>query len=492
MSSRTFGRLAYSPGNANLVGSITDSATGEQVPAKVQVINAAGHFVHPDGAILKVGTGDPFFYSDGSFEVNVSRGWTQVIVERGTEYLPARVTVEAPSRGAVAVDVVLERWTDLGDRGWHPGNTHIHYDEKEERPDDRLWLDPRVEDLRMTAISVLKRWDFDYASNKYPPGMLTEFSSAHHYVQSGEENRHNGVANCTGYGHVMLLNIRNVIEPVSRGMLVDAFDPDYPPLSYACDDAHRQGGIVIWCHNGHGMEAPVAAALGKLDAFNLFDPQWTDLEYDVYYRMLNAGIRLPASTGSDWFISSANRVYAQTDGPFDYDQWLSALKGGKTFITNGPALSFLVDGHGPGEEIQTAPGTGLMTSVSWKSHYPVGRVEVLFNGNVVAHESYPEGSTGGQLEADVVVPSDGWVAARLSSDHRDSYDQPVFAHTSPVYVACGTDGPEKGEAAVGLDDAIERSLDWVGTKGKYYSGKQRKEIVDLFREGQQVYRAMLK
>ena len=491
MSFRTFGRLAHSPGNANLVGSITDSATGEQVPAKVQVVDAAGHFVHPDGAILKVGTGDPFFYSNGKFEVSVSRGWTQVIVERGTEYVPARVTLEAPSRGAVAVDVVLERWTDLGDRGWHPGNTHIHYDEKEERPDDRLWLDPRVEDLRMTAISVLKRWDFDYASNKYPPGMLTEFSSAHHYVQSGEENRHNAVAGGEGYGHIMLLNIRNVVEPVSRGMLVDAFDPDYPPLSYACDDTHRQGGIVIWCHNGHGMEAPVAAALGKLDAFNLFDPQWTDLEYDIYYRMLNAGIRLPASTGSDWFICSANRVYAQTEGPFDYDQWLSALKGGKTFITNGPALSLLVEGHGPGEEIQTAPGTRLGTSVSWKSHYPVGHVEVLFNGNVIAHESYLEGSTGGKLEADVVVPSDGWVAARLSSDHRDSYSQPIFAHTSPVYVTCGVDGPEKGEAAAGFDDAIERSLDWVGNKGKYYSDTQRKEIVDLFREGQQVYRSML-
>ena len=46
---------------------------------------------------------------------------------------------------------------------------------------------------------------------------------------------------------------------------MDAFDPGYPPLSYACDDAHRQGGVVIWCHNGRGMEAPVAAALGKLD-----------------------------------------------------------------------------------------------------------------------------------------------------------------------------------------------------------------------------------
>jgi len=172
---------------AKLTGSITDADTGEPVAARVRVVASTGQFVHPDGAILKVGTGDPFFYSDGTFDVEVPRGAIQVVVERGTEYVPAQLDLDAPSRGTVEADVTLKRWTDLGDRGWHPGNTHIHYDEKETRPDERLMLDPRVEDLRMTAVSILKRWDLEYATNKYPIGMLTEFSSAHHYVQCGEE-----------------------------------------------------------------------------------------------------------------------------------------------------------------------------------------------------------------------------------------------------------------------------------------------------------------
>jgi hypothetical protein len=479
---------------AKLTGSIIDQATGEQVAARVQVVSSDGSFAHPPDALLKVGPGTPFFYADGTFEVDVPRGPAQVIVERGTEYVPALVNIDAPAQGTVAIDIQMERWSELGDRGWHPGNTHIHYDEKEERPDERLRLDPRVEDLRMTAVSILKRWDLEYASNKYVPGMLTEFSSAHHYVQCGEENRHNARegSHTPGYGHIMLLSIRNVVEPVSRGLLVDAFDPDYPPLSYACDDAHRQGGIVIWCHNGVGMEAPVAAALGKVDAFNLFDPHWMDPEYDIYYRMLNAGIKLPASTGSDWFISSANRVYVHTGAAFDYEQWLQALKDGRTFITNGPALSLSVQGEGPGTEIEARPGQRLSTLVTWKSHYPVTRVEVLFNGNVVAQESFSRGSTQGHLEADVPVASDGWVAARLSSDARDSFFQPVFAHTSPVYVKSGADGPEKKAAARWFDDSIERSLEWVRTKGKFYTDAQRREVVDLFRQGQEVYRAMLK
>jgi hypothetical protein len=493
---RTFGRLAFSPGGATLAGSITDKATGERIPAKVGVTSSDGNFVHPRDSILKVGTGDPFFYSEGTFEVKVSRGLTRVVVERGTEYVPAVVDVEMPARETVAIDVELERWSELGDQGWHPGNTHIHYDEKEERPDERLWLDPRVEDLRMTAISVLRRWDLDYASNKYPPGMLTEFSSAHHYVQCGEENRHGArwleeQGDNMGYGHIMLLSIRNVVEPVSRGMLVDAFDPDYPPLSYACDDTRRQGGIVIWCHNGRGMEAPVAAALGKVDAFNLFDPYWADAEYDIYYQMLNAGIRLPASTGSDWFLCSGNRVYAHSDGPFDYESWVEALTAGRTFITNGPALTLSVDNQAPGAEVEASSERRLSTLVNWKSHYPISRVEVVSNGAVVAAESYPQGSTEGRLEADVVAESDGWVAARVSSEARDSYLQPIFAHTSPVYVRAGGDGPHKQDAARRFIAEIDASLELVNKKGKFYKDAQRREVVDLFRQGQEVYRAML-
>ena len=474
-----------------LAGVIIDETTGEPVAARVQVLDSRGVFIHPPNAILKVGPGAPFFYSDGAFDVDITRGPTQVIVERGTEYAPAIVKLDAAPTGTEAVEIALRRWSDLAQQGWHPGNTHIHYDEKEGRPDERLQLDPRVEDLRMTAVSILKRGELEYATNKYPIGVLTDFSSAHHHVQCGEESRHNREPWTIGYGHIMLLNIRNAVEPLSRGVLVDAFEPDYPPLSYACDDARRQGGLVIWCHNGEGMEAPVAAALGKLDAFNLFDPSWNDAEYDIYYRMLNAGMRLPASTGSDWYISSANRVYSYTGGAFDYEVWLQALREGRTFITNGPALHLDVDGQAPGSEIESSVGSKLGATVRWQSHYPVSRIDLLYNGNVVACEAFKEGSTAGELVADIDVNADGWIAAKASSDARDSFFQPVFAHTRPIYVKAGRHGEEKKAAAGWFDDRIETSLEWVRAKGRFYTDRQRQEVVDLFRQGQQVYRDMM-
>ena len=485
-----------------VTGEIRDAQTGEIVQARVQVIGPAGEPIAPDGAMWKRGPGEPFFYSDGQFSVDAPRGYSQVLVERGTEFTPWRQTVEVGSGGTagtarsgdIALDVQLDRWGDLPERGWHPGNTHIHYDEKETDPDRRLAYDSRVENLRMTAVSVLKRWDLGYATNKYPPGVLTEFTDTHHHVQSGEESRHNHDPDNPfdiGYGHVMLLNIRNIVEPVSRGLLIDPFSPDYPPLSYVCDDAAAQGGLVIWCHNGRGMEAPVAAALGKLHAINLFDPYWNDVEYDLWYHMLNCGIKLPASTGSDWFVSSANRVYAQGSAEFEYEPWMESVKAGRTFITNGPALYFSVDGAAPGQTVEVSSGRALQARVAWQSHYEVQRVEIVSNGVVVARRDAREGN--GVFEADVQVESDGWIAARVASGRRDTFNQPIWAHTSPVYVrGPGTPATSRSLSAKYFVDRIDEAMDWVSKKGKFYTDTQRAEVLDLHRAGQEFYRNLLR
>lgn len=477
---------------AKLSGRIVDKQSGEQVEARVQVLSSGGTFLHPTDVLMKVGPGLPFFYCDGAFEVDAPRGVTRILVERGTEYVPVQMELDLAARGVSTVEIALERWNELGAQGWHPGNTHIHYDQHEQHPDERLHLDPRVHDLRVTAISVLVRRDLPYASNKYPMGMLTEFSSAHHHVECGEESRHNQTPYESGYGHIMLLRLKQVVEPISRGILVDDLDPDYPPLCYACDEAHRQGGLVIWCHNGTGMEAPVATALGKLDAFNLFDPYWMDPEYDLWYEMLNCGFKLPASTGSDWFVCSDNRVYAYTGAPFTYPDWTAALQGGRTFITNGPALFLQVNEQGPGSTVACDVGSSLTVTASWQSHYSVEHVEILWNGAVIAGRRLEgEAAKTGELTFAFNAHTDGWLAARLSSHVRDSFFQPVYAHTSPVYVTTGRPSAELPKAAAFFDRALDEALEWVKQKGKYRNDSQRNEVLALFREGQAVYQKML-
>ena len=171
------------------------------------------------------------------------------------------------------------------------------------------------------------------------------------------------------------------------------------------------------------MEAPIAAGLGRLDAVNLFDPYWTDPEYDLWYHLLNCGFQLPVSTGSDWFVCSANRVYVQLEDSFSYDTWLNGLKSGATFITNGPSLTLRVAGQPPGSvlDVRTSRRKQVNTFVRWQSLRPVQRIELVCNGDVVAREEYSEGLREGVLRTRLAVPNDSWIAARCSGQQRDSY-----------------------------------------------------------------------
>lgn len=244
---------------------------------------------------------------------------------------------------------------------------------------------------------------------------------------------------------------------------------------------------VIWCHNGKGMEAPVAAALGKLDAFNLFDPFWMDPEYDIWYDLLNCGIRLPASTGSDWFICSNNRVSVQTGGGFEYDRWLSNLRVGRSFITNGPSLMIRVNDSGPGANLTLDPGARVEVSVSWISHYPLNRVEIIQDGQIVETRFYPEGSSTGEINSTLPVPGNSWIAARCGSDARDSFFHAIYAHTSPVYIRTGRTSEHQVLSSQSFLRALEHSLEWIGRTARFTTDEQRAEVVDLFQRARQVY-----
>ena len=478
-----------------LHGTIIDSTTNQRINAKVHVLSSTGIFCKPEDALLKRGPGTEFFFCDGEFAVNTPRGRTDILVERGTEYEPSRLIVELPEKGSKDVEISLTRWHHPQEGNWYPGNTHIHYDEKETRPDDRLAVDCSVEGYNVTVVSVLDRRQLPYASNKYPIGVMNEFTTAHHVLDIGEENRHYGDHSPWGfgYGHVMFLNLRNIVQPVSRGhILTSQFDPDYPPLCFCCDEARDQGGIVIWCHNGRGMEAPIAAVLGKLDAFNLFDPFWLDPEYDLWYKLLNCGISLPASTGTDWFVCSNNRVYVNTKEEFSYANWIGGMKLGNTFITNGPAIDLAVNNQPMGTTIDLAKNRQLEVEVTYNSFYPVHRIEVIKNGTVIHSESHPLGKRKGILRHNVSSDSDGWIAARLWGDSRDRFDQSIYAHSSPVYFVCGKPPEERNESANYFLRGIDESLKWIDSYGRYSNDSQREDVKDLFRRGREEFVDLLK
>jgi hypothetical protein len=471
-------------------GKILDGATGQPVPAKIRVVNiASGEAYFPERAIKTMpqrtapGTRH-YFYARGSYEIAVPPGRYQIEAVRGISHEAVTVFTEVGAGITHVEDLRIPVLKDLHPAGWYSGNTHTHYHlEIDEDPDDRLRMVPPAEALDVSVISYLIRNDSPYITNRYPIGRLPQFSRDGTIMDMGEEARNNRTFGDFGYGHCLFLNIPRLVEPASTGLLSkDGKAPDFPTLSMLCEEARRIGGTTIWCHNGGGMEMPVAAALGHMDVYNLADG--LDADYARYYRLLNCGFRLPASSGTDWWIYDHNRVFVRTEGGFTYDSWIAGLRAGRTFISNGPLLDFAVNGKGPGETIE---GAGVLRVVATAvSRLPFDRLEIVQDGEVVAEQPSVRGREA-KLEREIPVSHGGWIAARVASKAKTHALTTVFAHTSPIYMRVAGTPHRRAEAAGAFIDEIEESVRFIRKSYKFSSQADLATAVGRFEEGRRVY-----
>ena len=93
----------------------------------------------------------------------------------------------------------------------------------------------------------------------------------------------------------------------------------------------------------------------------------------LWYRHLNCGFRLTATAGTDkmtTFVTvGANRVFAHVEGECTYQNWINALKAGRTFVTNSPVLSFTVNGQRAGRDtaVRLEARQGGVRCMPWRS-----------------------------------------------------------------------------------------------------------------------------
>jgi len=481
------------PGRGLLSGKVLDKETGRSVPCKVHIADAAGNFYHPEPWIPRRDLNQniqakPYFYCHGEFRLVLPPGRYKVEASRGLAQLPAGAEIEIAGDERREVRLELPALTDLRKAGWFSGNTHTHYHlQMEEHPDERLRTVPPAEDLDVSVISYLVRKNLQYRSNKFPIGLAPAFSRHGTFVDVGQETRNNRTDWEIGYGHVLFMRIPRLIPPVSTGLLTPDNGPDFPTLTMLCRRAKAAGGVTVWAHSGSGMECPVAVALGVVDAFNVNDGNIFD--YDRYYRLLDCGIRLPLSTGTDWWIYDHNRVYVQLDGPFSYEKWLEGLKAGKTFVTNGPLLTISVGGKGPGETVRLGSGENQVLTVRSTaiSRVHFDRLELIVGGEVRAEALSPD-RLRAELSAEVPVDRSTWIAVRAWSETFTEFNYHVFAHTSPVYVQCGDTNWLRPESAAYWVQEIERSVKFIGQNYRFASEADEAVARGLFREAQDLYR----
>tara|TARA_Y100000310_G_scaffold168551_1_gene168603 strand:- start:190 stop:624 length:435 start_codon:yes stop_codon:yes gene_type:complete len=76
---------------------------------------------------------------------------------------------------------------------------------------------------------------------------------------------------------------------------------------------------------------------------------------------------------------------------------------------------------------------------------PIGNLEIIQDGRVVASTQVKEGTRRLEIKEKLKIDRHSWIAARcggpdyFGSQHLDVWNRGIFAHTSPVYVACSGD-----------------------------------------------------
>ena len=379
--------------------------------------------------------------------------------------------------------------------GLAAGNTHLHLRNFSlEKSDEYLRNIPAADGLRVMFVSYLERDkdDLAYITNKYPIGDLPKFTATGVLFNNGEEHRHNFKAYGEGYGHVMFLNIKELVKPVSVGPGISGAGFDDLPLRPGIDNAKRQGGTVIWCHNNNGYEDILNAITGRLDALNVFDGSRGGKYEDGYYHYLNIGLRMPISTGTDWFMYDMSRVYAEVRGKLTIAAWLEALKAGRCQATNGPLLTLKVDGQTPGGVIDLKETKTLRIEASAVGRVPLQKLQLIYNGKVVKTQlAGPKDSGRIQFTHEVRAAEPAWFAVRADSDTKNEFEKTIFAHSSPVYVTFKGRGVFEVDDALDLVRQITEGQAAIKARGLFSNPEAERKMLALYDEANLLLRSRM-
>ena len=483
--------------------------------ARVRVIGSDQKFSAPaDAVVRKTTREEDYFYADDTFTVNVPRGVTHFYFSAGLESIPYHLEIDVQSD--TTLPVPINRWIDMRARGWYGGDSHVHLHTGGPLAvtvKDAL-VAARAEGLHYSNLCVSNNVGDDIRDAPLITGKPHPLSTASHLLVFGEEMR------SSIYGHMQFFGIRELVTPQYTGFLDTPNHHDYPANYTMAAEAVRQGGIVTYGHpmfkdqplpfgddptadNGAARELPVDAILGVAHAVDLMSYNSDeDRSAELWYRLLNCGLKLAACVGTDALLDRStdplggSRVYVQVDGPLTMNKWLTGLKQGRSFVTNGPIPQLTIDGQGPGDTCQLKEQKTVRAHVTVESYTAFDRVDLIVNGEVVhTHKSPPNAGANGfrisRYHVDLPITRSSWVAVRVHGpDHPAIFDGPAWAHTSPVYLSLQQQPIVHRADAAYFVDWIGRLLRVVATRDRYAAAADRQRVEKLFRHAQQKFRQL--
>ena len=492
------------PDACQLTVALLDAETGQALPGLVQITDQDNQRLKlPE--LLDRGQGLPADSLSHQWSVltkarTLTVPCTQLTIRAisGLETETVTRQVDLQNESKARVTLRLKRFHNATQQGDYSANTHLHLQKLTRQESDRYLVEvPQGDDLDILFVSYLERAiaDRTYITNKYTAADLQRLSrSSPVLFGNGEEHRHNLAGFGQGYGHVMLLNIKQLIQPVSIGPGIMKTGTDGLPIQRGIDQARRDGGTIVWCHNNWGLEAIPNVATGRIDAQNIFDGGSHGSYRDSYYQYLNAGFRVPFSTGTDWFMYDFSRAYTRVSGKLTVENWLKALSAGRGYITNGPLIEFQVEDQQSGATLSFSDPATVKVRGVIRGRSDFGRLELISNGEVVgtAASRPVDGHYQADLNQSLDLKSSAWLALRTPPPPTKSQagtadgfptnllGRQLFSHTNPVYVHIGGRIPFQLQAAEQLLRSVEQHRDTINRGALFADDQERSRVLNVY------------
>jgi len=473
---------------------VVDKATGKPVNANVRIkdLDTGKYWQPADPRFTDAMRRTIEWYTlSPGFEIELPQGEIEIEAFRGIGWYKSKVRIDLTGKLKEKIEIPISRWYDPIKDGWYAGNTHLHLQQVSKDFTDRyISIVPDADEVGIIFVSYLERVGADdgYPTNLYSPEGLKDFNSEDAQYGWGQELRHNFGEFGEGYGHVLLLDIPELVKPVSIGPALTGEGTDGKPLKDGLLESRTLGGVNVWAHNEFGMEDIPSWVKGRLDALNNFDGSDASQQtpYDMsYYRFLDLGIKVPFSAGTDWFMFDTMRVFAYVEGDVTPTSWLRSLKDGKSYITNGPFLTFSVAGKQVGDTIDVQKGAVLNVKAAGIANNDFRQLELIFNGRVVhAVKTIAE---KGKFMADMAfvfeATEPGWLAVRIPWTNSDNQmGNRMRAHTSPIYLTI--DGQERFDRNVarGLIAEMQESISTIQAKAVFADDEEQKNVIGVYQD----------
>lgn len=363
-----------------------------------------------------------YFYSDGNYTAQLADGDYQLVVSKGPEYFTKTYKFSVNARNPSEHQISIKRWSDLPAQGWYSGDVHIHIPRQEK---DNLALSQvlSAEDLHLS--NLLEMTNLTSAHFKqYAYGDEGEYIFADAAITPGSEGPRTAQR-----GHTLALNIEQPLADKQHYFLYHRFLKAY----------QQQGGLTGYAHLG-SKEFQASWGLALDAPFGLVDfveiMQNGALRTEFWYERLNLGERIAPAAGSDFPYfdqPGAVRSYVKVDNPFSPDKWFTGLQQGRTYITNGPQLSFVANKQPIGSHLQPDQyHSGLKIEARVQQNPDldsVSSLELIYCGKVIKKiEVDHDRSYNLSLTSELDAVRSGWLAIRVRG--RDS----AMAHSAPIYL----------------------------------------------------------